>query len=875
MSIDFDTLRWYRLRLTLAPARSDSRRVAPHTVFEAVGKAVCESLGWRPPGEDFAPGRPLAFFHALRGAARDAPAAEYIICRAVPADVAQWADALRAYFAEPRHQVSYALRTLDGPEERCLAQVAAEFGPLPEEGELCLHFDVALPFKRQDDKPRTFIQRETFIRCFTARFERLFGGSFAYGGPPDDFRLLPYFWHFSERRRESASQPGKQQWLTGCAGPLYIKGRLADLAPWLLLGAELHAGSRLSNSQGRYRLYPESLPFFSSRFADKAEVCAALNEISRRHDRTFFDACLDKGEVQNIETASAGLYDALKNGQWRPSPSDAFAVRKKNGSERIIERFSLEDMTVCELIKRRLAPAVEKLSEDSSWGYRKGRSRQDVAKAIQAAVQDGFRYAVESDIDDFFPSVDHARLFALLEELFPERDSSVLDLLKMCLRNGYALKGRICERRSGLAQGSPLSPLLANLYLDAFDEDLQRLDARLFRYADDFVLLTRTAEQAKAALEFIGHSLEQIGLALKDEKTHIIDINEGFSFLGMKFTRGEREPEFGAEIHRLKKPLFITEPGIFLGLNGDAVSLVKYRQTIDNIPLRRLSEIVVLETASVSTAVLARCVEMRVPVTLALGSGYNVTTIKPDSKEYYLTVARHGMKYESLSAVDRLAVAQEIARCKILNYIPVFKQRYEKGAGDLLSELQHRAGQIPATSTVEEVRGIEGIAARSVWKALGEQIGEADFAFTGRKRRKPDRLNSLLNFGYYLLFTRLNTLLRSAGLSPYLGFLHAAADDYESLVCDLQELFRSRVDRLILKLINLKVISQKHFEDSERGQYLSHEGTRLFVQHFESELLRKSGKEDLSWLELMQVQVASVKRWALDEGSLQIYRWEK
>lgn len=871
-------LRWRRIGLRLAPVDAQFGRQPHIDAVEAIIKGITESLGWRGDERGSNGAFPRVIYHqAGRGGGGDAGSLciDVIICRADAQQAGQWVERCREYFNYPDNIRSYALAGIDDPVERGLDDIARESGALPQTGELCLKFLTPIPLPRIEGKPRTFITGEGFIRGMLRRLERLFGGTFE--APPElfsAFELLPYYWHYQERRRKSHSQKGHLQYVNGCVGPLYIKGNFAEIMPILTLGGELHAGSILSNAQGRYVLYTKPQKFFDLRFPDSAKINSVAEQVCRRYDDALLALSTRKGKPVSVSEAADSLVKAFADGSWRPSPSQAFKVNKHSGGERIVERLSFEDLIAQQYLKETIGPVVEKMLEESAVGYRRGLSREEAAKRIEEAARDGFRFVLEADIDDFFPSVDLNRLFQMLDRLFPSADAVTLNLLKQCLTCGFTLNGRLRERVNGLAQGSPLSPLLANLYLDAFDEDMQKLDGRLIRYADDFVILFKTEQQAEAAFAVINESLSALGLKLKKAKTDVKSMDEGFCFLGYDFKAGERPPEFKDDRALLKKPLFITEPFVFLGVNGDALTVVKDKKTLETIPLRRISGITTLAQATFSSSMLARCADNKIPVTISLGTGYEITTVKPDSKLYYEVAARHAQRYWRMDETERLSVAQAVARAKLRNSRLIFAQHYERGTNRILGRLNAAAEEVLECGSVEQIMGVEGAAAREVWKALAGLFKQKGFEFVQRRRVEPDRLNSLLNFGYYLLFSRLNALIRGEGLNPYLGFLHNPEDDYESLIADLQEPFRSRVDRFVLRMVNLKIITPAHFTESAKGFYLIKEGKGLFIQHYEAELNRAAGGESLSWIDLMTVQVASVKRWALDEGPVLFYEWK-
>ena len=109
------------------------------------------------------------------------------------------------------------------------------------------------------------------------------------------------------------------------------------------------------------------------------------------------------------------------------------------------------------------------------------------------------------------------------------------------------------------------------------------------------------------------------------------------------------------------------------------------------------------------------------------------------------------------------------------------------------------------------------------------------------------------------------------GLNPYLGFLHSPHDRFESLVADLQEPFRALIDRIIIKCINLRIITSDDFEQSERGAFLTREAKKRFLEHYERELCRPAPQRPL--LEHLYHQVLVVKHWATEGSSLTFYRW--
>jgi hypothetical protein len=153
---------------------------------------------------------------------------------------------------------------------------------------------------------------------------------------------------------------------------------------------------------------------------------------------------------------------------------------------------------------------------------------------VEGGLAAGNVWVVDADIASFFDSVPHRRLFGLLREWLPE--PRLYALVTACVTAAGPEPGL------GIAQGAPLSPLLANVYLDRFDAAMTAAGYRLIRYADDFVVLCPTRQQAELALRQAAGLLRGLGLSLNPNKTRIVHRDEGFTFLGYTFDRHGKRP---------------------------------------------------------------------------------------------------------------------------------------------------------------------------------------------------------------------------------------------------------------------------------------------------------------------------------------------
>ena len=867
-----NNLSWHRLRTTLRNVRIvPGQKAHPISVINAIIKDVTAKMGG---GEDSS-----VIFHI-----RDRKHTHKMqLTDQLPLDIfffqkdevylARWRQSFQDYIQDEITGKNFDIVEISQMEERNLEKVATDIGPIAADNEICLEFLTPFPFKRRSNKHKTVIDKQTFINAFTARFNRLFGRKIAYESKNDEFTILPCYWNYTEIKHASKSQPGAHQLINGCIGKLYLKGCFQDFLPFLILGAEIHAGSKASNSQGCYHLHLKPVGSFAKKFPNKKAMVAIIRDVLDRYDHALESLSVSSKFPFNEDEFADELIKQIQNGDYKPSPNTAFMIKKKSGLDRMVEQIPLKDLILQQYILKTIDDVFERIFEPESICFRKGISRYRAVEMVQSALKAGYQFIIESDIDDFFPSVDLKILTGLLDLYMPKYDHAIKELIFKIIRNGYVLDGSYHERVKGVAQGSPLSPLLANLYLDYFDEKIKSWPVRLIRYADDFIILTRTREEAERYLSKTEACLSEIGLKIKKEKTSIKNIREGFRFLGIKFENAETVSGFEDEMKQLKKPLYITEPYLFLSLNGDAIDICRSKQIIETIPVRRISEIMVMEKAVFSSALLKKCTEANIPFTLTLNSGYYITTVKPDSKKYFDTAFAHGRAFYAMSETEVLCIAKEFAAGKLLNYAALFKQRYARDMNHFIRQIEESAANINAASDINQVRGYEGAMAKKIYEKYNSIIENPAFHIIRRERKRPDPINSLFNFGYYLLFTRVNATIRAVGLNPYLGFLHSPEDNYESFVCDVEELFRSRIDRFIISLINLKTITEADFTRTEKECRLSRAAVRKFINQLEKEMERKNTRNTLSLKESIYVQVIVLKKYFMENGNLSFYRW--
>jgi RNA-directed DNA polymerase len=245
------------------------------------------------------------------------------------------------------------------------------------------------------------------------------------------------------------------------------------------------------------------------------------------------------------------LSDSLKEGTYRPQAIRRVHIPKPGTNETLpLGIPTVRDRIVQAAIVNVIEPIFERDFAEHSYGFRPGRGCKDALREVDRLLKAGYVHAVDADLKGYFDSIPHGQLVARLKTKIS--DGTLLSLITQFLEAGIQEGSSLWTPESGAPQGAVLSPLLSNIYLDPLDHLVDQSGFAMIRYADDFVILCRTAADAEAALELVKQWVSDNGLTLHPTKTRIVDSRtESFAFLGYEF-RGHKHWPRKKSLQKLK-----------------------------------------------------------------------------------------------------------------------------------------------------------------------------------------------------------------------------------------------------------------------------------------------------------------------------------
>lgn len=717
----------------------------------------------------------------------------------------------------------------------------------------------------------------------------------------------------------------------------------------LVMGQYVGFGkSAPSFGTGRYGLYAEGQAVSSSRHAlFRQPATTLLNRVVEEENlKKAWAHVFSDDDIFTDEDVASGYADIESGDETEPLQAPApiakmgndlnrvkthsyivpdvrgVLISKPSGGVRALAIPPIYDRCLQRAVAQTVSPVLEKLFHKHSFGYRKGRSRLQAADQIRAAWQQGYRWVLESDIDDFFNSIPWHGIELRLNAVFAA--DPIVQAIMAWMKAEIIFENQRVPRTMGVPQGAPLSPLVANLVLDDFDNDMQMAGFKMVRYADDFVVMCKSKARAESALEAARNSLAEHGLSLKPSKTRIVESDQGFKYLGYLFVNDlvlevksgqtaktlEDKLEKSAQEHAWFRAIAATQPkelatpkalqtwlrkisaqkpinigagnknGITLFETGDhgvistyskQCSIVDAKNNIKRIPWTQLSSIILFANYQITTQAMRTALRNNVPIHLANGVGRYLGIINANQ-----SAARPTLWFKQLNKqLDKdqcLLVGKALVGARIKNLRETLRQRGCEKSNQALLRLNNKAQQ---AEDLQTLMGFEGQAAKQFFAEISDFLDHT-WAFTGRNRRLPkDPFNVLLSIGYTVIYSHTVTLLHAQGLYPWQGFLHKSKGNHAALASDMMEPFRHYAERVALSMLNRNELNPQDFSTTPAGRcVISHSARKLFLaklsSYWQRPVTTRLSTEKATGLEHLEKQILSLKEYLRDKEDFQV-----
>lgn len=312
--------------------------------------------------------------------------------------------------------------------------------------------------------------------------------------------------------------------------------------------AEAYSGERMETEE------QDNAEGLMERILDRDNLNRAYRRVKSNKGAPGIDGMPVEEALPWLKEHREELLESIRGGWYKPNPVRRKEIPKPDGGVRKLGIPTVIDRIVQQAIAQVLVPIYEPQFSDCSYGYRPKRSAQMAIGKVKEYAEQGYRYAVQIDLSKYFDTLNHALLINILRRTIKEE--SVIQLIKKYLKSGVMENG-VCEKtEEGSPQGGPLSPLLANIYLNEFDHEYENRGVKVIRYADDIVLLAKSRRATERLLETSTRYLEgKLKLTVNKEKSKCVSVTaiRNFKFLGFALGRGKNGYYIRAHAKSLQK----------------------------------------------------------------------------------------------------------------------------------------------------------------------------------------------------------------------------------------------------------------------------------------------------------------------------------
>lgn len=552
----------------------------------------------------------------------------------------------------------------------------------------------------------------------------------------------------------------------------------------------------------------------------------------------------------------------LKTNKYKSKEVELVDIVSKTGKIRSIAKICSLDKLVSRMISNVIDPILSSLFKENSFAYQKDKGTIPASLEMKKYLEEGYTYILDLDINKYFDNINHNILSSILKRYIDDNEfiNLIFKFVKVNIIHNY----KKYTLNKGVLQGSLLSPLLSNIFLNDVDAYFLSYNIKYIRYADDIRIFSKSIEEISKYKNIIVNKLEEYDLKINEKKTRIININKEIPrFLGYEFLKVEGTNNFEIKkiirngnfnhyslwnpspICKVNDEYHIVSDGILT--QEDYNLLFENESKKENIVLDNVESMNIYSNVIFSKKMLETMYYKK--ITLSFYNKYQefigvfipysintTTTFSIDQLQHYID-----MDKRMYIAKQFVISAGHNLRENLKYYL---KQLNNDSINSCIDKITNLLNKEKECKEYNNLLSLEGNVRIIYYSCINEIINSNTFNFKNRNKRPPlDPINALISYGNTILYRYVAKKIYKSKLDIRIGFLHATNNRLESLNLDIAEIFRPIiVDKVIFSLINKHEIKEDcHFEyrEEDNGCYLNSNGRRIFINAFENKMYSK------------------------------------
>ena len=580
----------------------------------------------------------------------------------------------------------------------------------------------------------------------------------------------------------------------------------------------------------------------------------------------------------------------IENNKYQPENIILKEIINYRGKRRSVSILNIKDKFISKLLLEVLEKYIAPNFSENSFAYQKGKGTTQAILKIKKLVEEGKEIVGKIDIKDYFDTINHEKLLKMMQDVKIER--RVIELINKFIKCKVDYQYSTYTKTQGIIQGSPLSAILSNIYLDSFDKELDKLNIKYIRYCDDINIFGKDKKEVYSTIKFIEKRLkEQYLLNINHNKTEITNVFYT-KFLGYKLIKNK----FGVEIVKISKEVQYTNRwrtnslekinNEYHIINEGILSQSDYTILFENknkkvyIPIEATKILNIYSNIIINSNFFNLMNSKNIIVNLFdKHNRYIGKFIPNNTRKSCLLLLKQVEIYNDYN--KRMNMAKDILSSEIYNLksnLKYYNRRYNHDIKEKIKLIEKAEKEINLIKEHEKLLLCEARIKGIYYSCFNEILQNEKFKFIKRSKRPPqDPINALISFGNILLYNYIAKEIYKTKLDIRIAYLHSSNNRYESLNLDLADIFKPIiVDKIIFKLINKKIINDRlHFENINGGGYLTGEGKNIVINEFYKKIkdITTIGNNKMSYEKIIRKEIYKLSNSIMNEEKYKAFKY--